>query len=138
MWHWTPVRQAAWSRPCSQLLCLGSEGYLQRAVAAPLLALRLRGWGSAGIRPSTTREVVAGWPEGLSVGLGPVSTAEEGIPAGERGSTTSHHCRAGASRPLPAAGNKDTNEHEELVLPQCLAGLQSVQPGQGVLAEPIL
>lgn len=72
------------------------------------------------------------------MGLGPASTAEEWIPAGERGSAAPHHCRAGASRPLPAAGNKDTNEHEELVLPQCLASLQSVQPGQGALVGAVL
>lgn len=51
-----------------------------------LLALRLKGWGSAGICPSAAREVVARWQEGLSVGLGPVSTAEEWTPAGKQGS----------------------------------------------------
>lgn len=128
--------QAAWSRP--QPPCLGSEGCLWRAGAAPLLALRPRGWGSAGICPSAPREVVDMWPEGLSVGLGPASMAEEWIPAGERGSTAPHRCHAGASRPLPAAGDKDTNEQEEWVLAQCLAGRQSVQPGQGVLAGAVL
>lgn len=73
--------------------------------------------GSGGIRPSAAREVVARWQEGLSAGLGPASTAEEGIPAGEQGSAAPHRCCAGASRPLPAAGDKNTNEHKELVLP---------------------
>lgn len=72
------------------------------------------------------------------MGLGPASTAEEWIPAGEQGSTAPHRCHAGASRPLPAAGDKDTNAQEERVLAQCLAGLQSVQPGQGVLAGAVL
>lgn len=128
--HWLGLEQTLLSAAVSGLGGLSVEGR-----SCSLLAPRLRGWGSAGIRPSAAREVIARWQEGLSVGLGLASTAEEWIPAGERGSAAPHCCHAGASRPLPAAGDKDTSE---LVLPQCPASLQSMQPVQGVLAGAVL
>lgn len=67
------------------------------------------------------------------MGLGPASTGDEEIAAEEQGSTAPWHGCAGASNSLSTTEDKDTRDNEELVLSQCLASLQSLQPGQGVL-----
>ncbi|XP_032910148.1 uncharacterized protein LOC116993538 isoform X2 [Catharus ustulatus] len=105
------------------LSCLfGLGGCLQRAGAAPLRALGLRNKAVQALpssaRRAVARRTVASWLEGLSVGLGPASTGDEWIAAGEQGSTAPCHGCAGASNPLSAAEDKDTRDDEELVLSQ--------------------
>lgn len=122
------------------LSCLfGLGGCLQRAGAAPVRALGLRNKAVQALpssaRRAVARRAMARGLEGLSVELGPASTGDEWIAAGEQGSAAPCHGCAGASNSLSAVEDKDTRDDEELVLSQGLA--RALWLGQGVLVEAL-
>ncbi|KAF4795996.1 Fibronectin type III domain-containing protein 4 [Turdus rufiventris] len=111
----------------------------KRAGAAPVRALGLRNKAVQALpssaRRAVARRAMARGLEGLSVELGPASTGDEWIAAGEQGSTAPCHGCAGASNSLSAVEDKDMRDDEELVLSQGLA--RALWLGQGVLVEAL-